>query len=330
MQELLEKLSSLVAGISLDEYAELEELAAQCGLLDTLKECFTYEGGWLFMGLDFASLEDRISALTTKDPNKLKVYTDGYDGHCLRAYAYFGDKMPDIDPNSVDSINSIAKLYKPERAESKAPTFALTYQGTYITLMANCGFSEEKARSVEERFKDLYVWSMEWIDEKLNQASKCGYVTTAFDLRVRTPLLHQVIRKTNKTPFEAEAEGRTAGNALGQGWCLLNSRAWSEFMGDHVRPDPVMRKNIRPCAQIHDAGYALVRDDMATILFMNEHLVNAVNWQDHDDIRHPDVGLGGELSLFYPTWAEEMVIPNGATESEIRDILQDHIYPPDK
>lgn len=282
------------------------------------------------MGLDFASLEDRISALTTKDPNKLKVYTDGYDGHCLRAYAYFGDKMPDIDPNSVDSINSIAKLYKPERAESKAPTFALTYQGTYITLMANCGFSEEKARSVEERFKDLYVWSMEWIDEKLNQASKCGYVTTAFDLRVRTPLLHQVIRKTNKTPFEAEAEGRTAGNALGQGWCLLNSRAWSEFMGGHVRPDPVMRKNIRPCAQIHDAGYALVRDDMATILFMNEHLVNAVNWQDHDDIRHPDVGLGGELSLFYPTWAEEMVIPNGATESEIRDILQDHIYPPVK
>lgn len=330
MQELLEKLSSLVAGISLDEYAELEELAAQCGLLDTLKECFTYGGGWLFMGLDFASLEDRISALTTKDPNKLKVYTDGYDGHCLRAYAYFGDKMPDIDPNSVDSINSIAKLYKPERAESKAPTFALTYQGTYITLMANCGFSEEKARSVEERFKDLYVWSMEWIDEKLNQASKCGYVTTAFDLRVRTPLLHQVIRKTSKTPFEAEAEGRTAGNALGQGWCLLNSRAWSEFMGDHVRPDPVMRKNIRPCAQIHDAGYALVRDDMATILFMNEHLVNAVNWQDHDDIRHPDVGLGGELSLFYPTWAEEMVIPNGATESEIRALVQDHIYPPDK
>ncbi len=45
---------------------------------------------------DFASLEDRISALTTKDPNKLKVYTDGFDGHCLRAYYYFGNEMPDI------------------------------------------------------------------------------------------------------------------------------------------------------------------------------------------------------------------------------------------
>lgn len=39
-----------------------------------IKSCFKAPPGWLFCGLDFASLEDRISALTTKDPNKLKVY----------------------------------------------------------------------------------------------------------------------------------------------------------------------------------------------------------------------------------------------------------------
>lgn len=39
-----------------------------------IKSCFQAPPGWLFCGLDFASLEDRISALTTKDPNKLKVY----------------------------------------------------------------------------------------------------------------------------------------------------------------------------------------------------------------------------------------------------------------
>lgn len=290
-----------------------------------IKSCFKAPPGWLFMGLDFASLEDRISALTTKDPEKLKVYTDGYDGHCLRAYAYFGDQMPDIDPTSVDSINSIAKKYKELRGESKAPTFALTYQGTWKTLMTNCGFDEQKAKNTEKRYKDLYVWSIQWIDKKLEEASRVGYVTTAFGLRVRTPLLHQVIRSNSRTPHEAEAEGRTAGNAMGQGWCLLNSRAWNEFMGDHVRPHPKMRLNIRPCAQIHDAGYAMVRDDMETVLFMNKHLVNAVNWQDHDDIRHPDVGLGGELSLFYPTWENEMVIPNGATAAQIEELLQKHI-----
>ena len=59
-----------------------------------IKSCVQAPPGWLFCGLDFASLEDRISALTTKDPNKLRVYTDGYDGHSLRAYAYFGKDMP--------------------------------------------------------------------------------------------------------------------------------------------------------------------------------------------------------------------------------------------
>jgi len=61
-----------------------------------IKSCFSAPKGWMFAGLDFDSLEDKISGLTSKDPNKLKVYTDGYDGHSLRAYAYFKEQMPDI------------------------------------------------------------------------------------------------------------------------------------------------------------------------------------------------------------------------------------------
>ena len=52
--------------------------------------------------------------------------TAGYDGHALRAYSYWPDKMPDIDPTSVTSINSIKQRYEEERSKSKAPTFALT------------------------------------------------------------------------------------------------------------------------------------------------------------------------------------------------------------
>lgn len=44
-----------------------------------IKAMFRAPPGWLFIGLDFNSLEDRISALTTKDPNKLKVY----QGHVI-------------------------------------------------------------------------------------------------------------------------------------------------------------------------------------------------------------------------------------------------------
>lgn len=285
-----------------------------------IKSCFRAPPGWVFAGLDFASLEDRISALTTKDPNKLKVYTDGYDGHSMRAYSYWSEEMPDIDPNSVESINSIEKKYKPHRQRSKPPTFALTYQGTFKTLMNNCGFSEEEAKRIEANFKQLYKVSIDWVNAKLAQAAKDGYITAAFGLRVRTPLLAQVIRGTRKTPYEAEAEARSAGNALGQSWCLLNNRAWVEFMGKVRNSNHCM--DIRPCAQIHDAGYALVRDDSYILEWMNEHLVQAVKWQDHPDIWHDRVKLGGELSIFYPSWANEIVIPNGAKEDQILDTIE--------
>ncbi len=76
-----------------------------------IKECFKAPPGWLMIGIDYASLEDRISALTTKDPEKLKVYTDGYDGHCLRAYSYFSDEMPDIKAQ-IEEIKKAGKTYK--------------------------------------------------------------------------------------------------------------------------------------------------------------------------------------------------------------------------
>jgi DNA polymerase-1 len=66
-------------------------------LAKLIKECIEAPPGWLFVGLDFDSLEDKISAVTTRDPMKIKVYSDGYDGHCLRALAYFPEEMPEIE-----------------------------------------------------------------------------------------------------------------------------------------------------------------------------------------------------------------------------------------
>jgi hypothetical protein len=50
----------------------------------------------LFVGHDFASLEDRVFALTTRDKNKVEFYVDGYDGHSLRSYTYLSEQMPEI------------------------------------------------------------------------------------------------------------------------------------------------------------------------------------------------------------------------------------------
>lgn len=281
-----------------------------------IKRCFQAPPGWLFMGADFASLEDRISALTTKDPNKLKVYTDGYDGHCLRAYAYFKDEMPDI-VLTVESINSIAKKYPDIRQRSKAPTFLLTYGGTFHGLIHNVGLEEDEAKAIEANYHEMYKVSDAWVKAKIDKASKDGYVTTAFGLRVRTPTLKMSLMNTRITPYEAEAEARTAGNALGQSYGLLNNRAGIDLQQRLLQSE--YRYDVLPVAHIHDAQYFLVRDDIDVISYLNKNLVECMEWQRLPEITHPDVGLGGELSVFHPTWETEYSLPNKGTDSALRN-----------
>lgn len=221
---------------------------------------------------------------------------------------------------AVEIINSIAKRYPELRQQSKPVSFACQYGGTYITLMANCGFSEEKAKLVESRYNQLYKEANEWVATKLRQASKDGYITAAFGLRVRTPLLKQVVLGNSKTPAQAESEARTAGNALQQSWGLLNTRASIEFM-NQVR-NSVYALDIRPCAHIHDAQYYMVRNDPTVVTWLNEQLVQAVNWNSHPDIYHDQVGLGGELSIFCPTWKDELTLPNKLSEPDLISLVQ--------
>lgn len=227
------------------------------------------------------------------------------------------------DKAEVEIINSIKKKYKALRQASKAPTFALTYQGTWSTLVKNCGFTPEEAKHIEAQYHNLYKESDKWVQSKLDKAVKDGYVTGAFGLRVRTPVLKQVIRKNSKTPKEAEAEGRTAGNALGQSWCLLNNRAGIEF--NNLVRNSDFKYNIRPMAHIHDAQYFLVKDDINTLLFLNENLVKAVKWQNHPDIEHDKVHLGGEVSIFYPDWAHELVLPNNIKEKDLVNLVKNYL-----
>ena len=279
-----------------------------------VKACFVAPAGWVMVGADFDSLEDYISALTTRDPNKLKVYQQGYDGHCLRAFSYFPERLPGI-VNTVESINSIKKKFEGVRQDSKGPTFALTYQGTWITLVRNLGFPEAKAKEIEKAYHELYKVSDQWVQDKLDQAAKDGYVEVAFGLRVRTPLLSQTLRGHRSTPYQAAAEGRTAGNAMGQSYGLLNNRAANEFMGKVWASEYCY--DILPIMQIHDSQYYLVRDNVDAVHFANLHMIKAMQWQELPEIQHPTVKLGAAMDVFWPTWADPLTIPNGASRASI-------------
>lgn len=224
---------------------------------------------------------------------------------------------------NVAQINSIEYKYPDLRQSSKAPTFALQYAGTAATLVNNSGFSWEEANSIYSRYHAKYEVSDIWVNGHIQEASKTGYVTLAFGLRLRTHLISQTVIDTSKTPKEAAAEVRTVTNALGQSWGMLNTRACTEFM-NQVRSTS-MRMHIKPCMQIHDASYYLITDDVDVLHFLNKYLVQCVNWNNDPLIYHPTIPLGGKTSILYPSWANEISIPNHATKEEIQELVANHI-----
>ena len=104
-------LGGTVSGRLSSSEPNMQNLPSGSEFAKLIKSCFRPPKGYLMVGLDFASLEDHISALTTKDNNKLKVYTDGYDGHCLRAYHYWSNEMPDITAQ-LEEIKKEGKIFK--------------------------------------------------------------------------------------------------------------------------------------------------------------------------------------------------------------------------
>ena len=311
-------LGGTVSGRLSSSEPNLQNIPANSQYAKLIKECFVGPTDWLFCGADFSSLEDMISALTTKDKNKLAVYERGFDGHCLRAAYYFRDQCPEIDLDDPVSVNSIKKNYPTLRQDSKGPTFLLTYGGTFHGMMSNLGWEKEKAQAIEKGYHDLYKESDEYIQKRLHQASKDGYVDVAFGLRVRTPLLKQVLFGGPKMPYEAAAEGRTAGNALGQSFGQLNNRAAVEFM-NKVRASKY-RLDIKMVALIHDALYLLVRDNVEVVEWANHELIKSMQWQELPEIQHPTVKLGAAIDIFWPSWAHATTIPNDADQETIINI----------
>ena len=311
-------LGGTVSGRLSSSEPNLQNIPAGSLYAKLIKECFEAPSGWIFGGADFNSLEDYISALTTKDPNKLNVYIRGFDGHCLRAAYYFRDELPHIDLDDPKSVNTIKKSHETLRQDSKAPTFALTYQGTAHTLVTNLGWSWEKAERIEANYHELYKVSDDYIQGRLKQAAKDGFVEVAFGLRVRTPLLKQVVFGSSRMPYEAAAEGRTAGNAMGQSYGLLNNRAAVEFMQKVWASK--YRYDIKPIALIHDAIYILIRDDIEVVEWANRELIKSMQWQELPEIQHDTVKLGAALDIFWPSWAQATTLPNGADQATIRSL----------
>jgi DNA polymerase-1 len=65
----------------------------------------------------------------------------------------------------------------------------------------------------------------------------------------------------------------------------------------------------------------LVRNRLEPLMWVNENLIECMEWQELDEIKHPLVKLGGELSVFHPSWEIEHKIPKSFAVSKSTNTL---------
>jgi len=312
------KLGGTQSGRLASNSPNLTNLPAHGPMGKLIKSCIVAPDGWLFAGADFSALEERIGAILSKDPNRIKVYTDGYDGHSLRAQTYFADQMPDIDPTDIASINSIKDKYPELRRRSKGPTFALQYMGTAYTLHKRTGFPMDQAIKIEKAFHKLYKVSQEFNKHNKRFMEEHGYVECAFGLKLRTPIISQCVLGNSKTPHEADKEARSANNAITQSWGMLLNRAMN---ATNIRIEEAgYSTDILPCNMIHDAGYFLVKDIPECIKFLNDVLIEEMEWNNDDAIRSTDVPMKASLEVG-KSWDKLTQLDNNATLEEIINVF---------
>lgn len=280
-----------------------------------IKSCMVSRPGFIYASSDYAALEARVIANLSKDQASIDVYLKGIDSHSLNALWYYRDQMPDIDPDSVDSINSIKDKYPELRQASKASTFALSYMGTAQTLHSRNGLPMDEALAVEAGYKDLYKGVVEFSEANIRFAEINGYVKCAYGLKVRTPNIN------SNDPGLKAAEGRTANNAVSQSWGSLMNRAGIE-MFKRIRlagyEDDILILN-----QVHDSMSFEVRDNPEVIKWLNDNLIESMCKDFLDD---QPVQLEAELDIGY-SYDKQYTVPNNMPIDYFNELKESNYTP---
>lgn len=278
-----------------------------------IKNCFVAPKGWLFAGADFSALEDRIGAILSKDKNKTLEFAKNFDGHSLRALAFFPEELPEgLSIDSLEDNKLIKKQYGDIRGKSKGPSFAMQYGCGPGKIQQLLKCSKAKAEQVYSAYHNLYSGLADFAQKNKIQGMTNGYVTGAFGLRLRTPKL-KAHKSGTKESTEVGSEARSASNMVTQSWGMLMNRAFIDF-DNRVEQSPYANK-IRLINTIHDAVYLLVKDEPEVIQWVNINLVDCMKWQD-GLITSDEVKMEAEID-FGLDWAHQETLHNNATIEEI-------------
>jgi len=281
-----------------------------------IKACFKAPPGWLYFYADYNALEDRISCALANDRAKLDELVNGYDGHSLRAYAFFKDELEErglmLDPTDPQSINRIQHEAKDLRQNAKPISFLKIYGGGAGKIQKVLKCSMARAQEISDAYDELYKDTMAFNADNISKAKRDGWLDVAFGLRVRCPRINA------RDGAIASSEARSVNNSVSQSYGMLTNLASKKFL-DAVKVSE-HKMDVKLINQVHDCLYGLVREDPNTAHWVNETLVPIMRWKDDPAIRDSIVTMEAEVDIGYDG-AHCVTIANNTSLDEITAIL---------
>lgn len=125
---------------------------------------------WVLINFDYSQLEVYVFAQLSQDETIIHALNNGLDIHSETARKVF----------NLPTDANVKKDYKDLRDKAKAVTFLILYGGSEYGLGARLGMSDAEAKNIIQQFFLSFPGARRYVEEKVTEAHKFGYVTNVF------------------------------------------------------------------------------------------------------------------------------------------------------
>ena len=228
--------------------------------------------GFIIGTSDYAGLEGVIGACLTHDPNKVAIFNDGLDLHCLNAASFFKPEVEKILGRPVEPtlefnkfFNSFRKEHKSAdklRSAAKSPNYLLEYGGYPPKLSKDLGCSLDVAQGIFNTFHlETFLGTTKYREDYVGKTAKeQGYIHLGLGARIASN--------------DPRRDIRTITNATYQFWSILTLLALHRILG-RIK-EAGYEKDIKIYSTIHDSVTAYIRKDAKIIKWYNDNLIECM------------------------------------------------------
>ena len=280
----------------------------------TIKRCFVVPENTILYTVDLSALEERVIANLSKDENKLNIFLEDLDSHCMNSYYYNPQLVEAILPREEgEELNDYLKRYKEAvetnkelkqiRQNSKGGSFALNYGCGPNKLVTTLGISEQQAKEIYNNFHNkLYPGITKFREELvLKKAQEDGRIHLGLGCYLHSD--------------NVKLQERTLFNACSQYWSILTLLAVNKI---HILIDEMgYQDDIKVICTIYDSIYFVVKEDTKYIKWLNDNIIPLLTTDFIEDQIVPNEAEG---AIGY-NWEDTITVHNSASVEDINSIL---------